>query len=157
METNNATTNTHSATAAVLPFHFNGNNNLGLQFLEQEMPRRFAFTIKAFVAFFGQNTLYDGANFVDYFNGVFAENATLSVDPLPAISMTRGFVDDSNQLLPWWNDFLEVAIIREFHGTTGYVEIWQVLGRSLTRKLDFFSTIVRWHSLVSRRFGALVR
>jgi hypothetical protein len=86
--------------------------------------------------------LYDGANFVDYFNGVFAENATLSVDPLPAISMTRGFVDDSNQLLPWWNDFLEVAIIREFHGTTGYVEIWQVLGRSLTRKLDFFSTIV---------------
>jgi hypothetical protein len=53
------------------------------RFLEQEMPRRFAFTMKVFFTIYGQMALYDGScNFARY-NVLLDENATtLGVDSI---------------------------------------------------------------------------
>ena len=60
-------------------------------------------------------------------------------------SLPKTPVDSLNSMLPWSNNILELAI-RQFHNegydNRGYMEIWQVLGPALIRKLDFFSTFI---------------
>jgi hypothetical protein len=135
-------------------FDFIGTNNPGLQFLAQEMPRRFAFLISFNFAVGGHTTLYfrSGAN-IAMFNRFFLadENPTdpsHGLDaPLTARNLNFDVAYALNALMPWTNHMFKVIIdavhdIMMAEATSGYRNAWEMLSPALARKLDFLAPFI---------------
>lgn len=122
--------------------------HLGLQFIAQEKPRRFAFIMNLMFATCGQFVLYQESSCrIAQFNQAFAENT--------GFVPTRRFVEDCsnslNPLFPWTNHMLELIIHNvhdEGRNRNGLKQVWEVLGNVLSRKLDFLATFVNVNGVV---------